>query len=156
MKKNVALVVFGIIAVVSFLGFMSIQAKKKPEEEKKQGSGLIFPDMMNQLSRNMSLWSRMNRDEKKQAVTAVIGIYKNRDNIAILNTADFYATRIDETLASDPTVLNIDIMTVLRILAIMDYDFYNGRNKDTLAKETLGEKAFAENQTRRQMAAQGR
>ncbi len=155
MKKNVGLVVFGIVAVVLFLGFMNIQAKKKPAEE-KPGVGLQFPDMMNQLSRNMTLWSRMNLDEKKQAINAVIAIYKSRDNVAVLNTPETYASRIDETLASDPAVMNLDILTMIRILAIMDYDYYNGKNKDALARETLGEKAFAENQTRRQTLAQGR
>lgn len=157
MKKNVGLAIFGTIAVVLFLGFMNIQARKKPEAEQQQpGAGLLFPDMMNQLSRNMTLWSRMNLDEKKQAISAVISIYKNRDNIAILNNADFYATRINETLAADPAVMNIDIMTMIRILAIMEYDYYNGQNKDALARETLGDKAFTENQARRQAAAQGR
>jgi len=156
MKKNVGFLVFGIIAVVLFLGFMNIQTKKKQEDEKQQGSGLLFPDMMNQLSRNMSVWSQLSRDEKKQAIGAVIAIYKSRDNVAILNTPDFYISRVDETLAGDPAVMNIDILTMLRILAIMDYDYYNGQNKDTLARQTLGDKAFSENQTRRQMAAQNR
>lgn len=154
MRKNVGLVVLGIVAVVLFLGFMNIQAKKKTVQD-KPGSGLFFPDMMNQLSRNMALWGQMNLEEKKQAVSAVIAIYKSRDNVAILNSSDSYVSRIDETLASDPSVINLDILTVLRILAIMDYDYYNGQDKEKLAKETLGEKAYVENQRRRQAMAQG-
>ncbi len=154
MKKNIGWVIYGVVAVVLFLGFMNIQARKKTGEDvKKAGAGLLFPDMMNQLSRNMALWGQMSGEEKKQAVGAVITIYKNRDNIAILNSPEAYIARIEETLAADPAVLNIDIMTMVRILAIMDYDYYNGQNKDALARETLGERAFAENQLRRQRAA---
>jgi len=44
----------------------------------------------------------------------------------------------------------MDIMTMLNILAVMEYDYYNGQNKDELARKVLGEKAFEENQVRRQ------
>jgi hypothetical protein len=158
MKKRTGMIVLGILAVVLCLGFFSIKTDKKPvmeaKQESTQGSGMAFGDMMNQLSQNMSLWDKMSTDEKKQAVTAVVMVYRNRDNIAILNTPDFYVDRISETLLTNPTVSNMDIMTMLRILAVMEYDFYNGENKDELARRILGDKAYAENQLRRQANAQ--
>ena len=74
-------------------------------------------------------------------------------DVAILNANDFYAAKIDETLKANPAVANMDILSMLRILAVMEYDFYNGENKDELARKILGEKGFLENQTRRQMGA---
>lgn len=149
------MIVLGVLAVVLCLGFLGIKTEKKPVvEQKQQSSGLAFGDMMNQLSQNMSLWNRLDADEKKQAVTAVVAVYKNRDNIAILNPADFYVNKINDTLLSNPSVMNMDIMTMLRILAVMEYDYYNGQNKDELARTILGDKAFAENQLRRQANAQ--
>ena len=148
----IALVVAGVLAVGSCYGFLSVKTDKAPVSENK-GSGIAFPDMMTQLSQNLILWEKLSAGEKKQAVDAVIGLYKNRDNVAILNAGDFYATKIDETLKANPPVINMDIMTMLRILAVMEYDFYNGENKDALAKKLLGEKGFTENQMRRQMSA---
>lgn len=156
MNKRIGLIVLvavAVMAVGSCYGFLGVKTDKAPEAAKKSSSGIAFPDMMNQLSQNMALWGRMNGDEKKQAVEAVIGLYKNRDNVAILNTGEFYAGKIDETLKGNPSVANMDIMTLMRVLSIMEYDFYNGENKDALARKTLGEKGFAENQTRRQMKA---
>jgi hypothetical protein len=155
MNKRIALmmlVVVGVLAAGSCYGFLGVKKDKASVSDTKN-SGVAFPDMMNQLSQNMALWARLSGDEKKQSVEAVIGLYKNRDNVAILNTGEFYAGKIDETLKANPSVANMDIMTLMRVLAIMEYDFYNGENKDALAKKTLGEKGFLENQTRRQMSA---
>jgi len=148
----IALAVAGVLAVGSCYGFLSVKTDKAPVSENKS-SGMAFPDMMTQLSQNLTLWERLSAAEKKQAVDAVIGLYKNRDNIAILNAGDFYVTKIDETLKANPPVISMDIMTMMRILAVMEYDFYNGENKDALAKKLLGEKGFAENQMRRQMSS---
>ena len=148
----IALAVAGVLAVGSCYGFLSVKTDKAPAAEKK-GSGMAFPDMMTQLSQNLNLWERLSAAEKKQSVEAVIGLYKNRDNVAILKTGEFYVGKIDETLSTNPSVANMGIMTVMRVLSIMEYDFYNGENKDALAKKTLGDKGFTENQTRRQMSA---
>ena len=149
----IALAVAGVLAVGSCYGFLGIKTDKEAVSDSK-GSGMIFPDMMNQLSKNMDLWERMNSKEKTLAVEAVIGLFKNRDNTAILNTPEFYIGKIDETLSGNPAVSHMDIMTLIRVLAVMEYDFYNGQNKDELAKKLLGEKGFEENKTRRQMSAQ--
>jgi hypothetical protein len=155
MNKRMGLIVLavaGVLAVGSCYGFLSVKTDKAGSPEKK-ASGVNFPDMMTQLSQNMSFWKRLNPSEKKQAVDAVIGLYKNRDNVALLNSGEFYSEKIDETLRDNPGVMNMDIMTLMRILAIMEYDFYNGENKDALAKKTLGDKGFSDNQTRRQMSS---
>ncbi|HOW59986.1 MAG TPA: hypothetical protein PLO78_09720 [Candidatus Omnitrophota bacterium] len=157
MDKRIGMVgvaVFCILAVVVCYGFLSGKSDQVTLGEKQGGLGIMFPDMMNQLSQNMSLWPRMNQDEKKLAVSAVIGLYKTRENSAILNTPEFYVGKIDDTLKSDPSVSNLSIMAMLRILAIMEYDYYNGQDKDTLARQILGEKGFTENQRRRQLEQQ--
>ncbi len=154
MTKRAGMIVLGVLAVVLCLGFLSIKTEKKPAAAEKQGTGMAFGDMMSQLSQDMSLWNQMSADEKKQAINAVVAVYKNRENVAILNSADFYMTKINETLTNNPSVASMDIMTMLRILAVMEYDYYNGQNKEELARKILGEKAFAENQLRRQANAQ--
>jgi hypothetical protein len=101
----------------------------------------------------MSLWERLNIVEKKAAIDGVILLYKNRDNVAILKNSDFYAGKVDETLRTNPMVINLDIATMIKILAIMEYDFYNGEKKDDLALKTLGQKGFDENRARRELEA---
>jgi hypothetical protein len=162
MKKRIGLVVLIVVAVAvgsTCYGFLNVKSDKTAlnttvtPQGASQGSGIPFPEKMNQLSRNMSLWERLSPEEKAQAVDAVIALYKNRDNIAILNSGEFYAGKIDETIKSNPPVANMDIMTLMRILSIMEYDFYNGQNKEELARNTLGDKGYEENQMRRRMTA---
>ncbi len=115
-------------------------------------SGPTFEQMMNQLSVNSMLWGQLNQEDKKKALDAVIGLYKVRDNIAILNSADFYSRRVDETIAGDPGVANLDLPQIVKILAVMEYDFYNGQNKEELAKKTLGDKMYEANRLRKMQA----
>lgn len=153
MDKRIGMIgmaVFCILAVVVCYGFFSMKSEKKAALEKRQGLGMPFPEMMNQLGQNMGVWSSMSKDEKKAAVDAIISLNKTRENVAILNGADFYINKIDDTLKNNPPVVALNVMTLVRILAIMDYDYYNGQNKDELARQTLGEKAYKENQQRRQ------
>lgn len=147
-----ALAVAGVLIVGLCYGFLSNRGGKSSLPD-KPGVGMAFPELMNQLSRNMSLWERLNIIEKKAAVEGVILLYKNRDNIAIMNNSDFYVGKIDETLRTNPMVVNLDITTMVRILAIMEYDYYNGENKDDLALKTLGQQGFNENRTRRELEA---
>ncbi|HQB12286.1 MAG TPA: hypothetical protein PLX96_04855 [Candidatus Omnitrophota bacterium] len=162
MKKQTGLVVVLIVVAVAIGGTyyrLNVKADKTTlnttvkSQDASQGSGIPFPEKMNQLSRNMSLWGRLSPEEKTQAVDAVIALYRNRDNIAILNTGEFYVGKIDETIRGNPPVANMDIMTLMRILSIMEYDFYNGQNKDELARNTLGDKGYEDNRTRRRMTA---
>ena len=149
-----AVAVAGVLIMGLCYGFLSNRTGKSSLPD-RPGAGMAFPELMNQLSRNMSLWERLNLTEKKAAIDGVILLYRNRDNIAILNNSEFYAGKIDETLRTNPMVVNLDITTMLRILAIMEYDYYNGENKDTLALKTLGKQGFEQNRTRRELAARG-
>ena len=53
----IVLVVVGVLVVGSCYGFLGVKADKTSVADKK-ASGISFPDMMTQLSRNMALWSR--------------------------------------------------------------------------------------------------
>ena len=77
-------------------------------------------------------------------------LFRERQNIAILRPADFYATQIDRALAANSQMQGADLMTVVKMMAVMEYDFYNGQNKDALAKEVLGEKVYEGLRSKRQ------
>ena len=70
----IALAVAGVLAVGSCYGFLSVKTDKTPAADKKASSGIAFPDMMTQLSQNLTLWEKLDTAEKKQAVGAVIGL----------------------------------------------------------------------------------
>lgn len=153
MKKR-QLFVIAVIAlgVVHFAGFFD--AKKDgsaPAGSSSQAPAMPFGQMMNALSQNMTLWNSLDYDSKVQAINAVVTLYKNRDNAAITQPADFYVKKFDEALMGNPSLMGMDIMTMTKIMAVMESDFYNGQNKDELAKAVLGEKIAEAMKLRRQV-----
>ena len=146
-----------VILVALALAFLSnagsiFASDKKPVETSVQG--LAFPQMMERLTSNLEIWKDLNPDQKKEAVQASIALYKSRENTAILNTPEFYAKKIDETITGNSSVMNMSLLNVIKILAVMEYDFYNGQSKEELAKQVLGEKTYQSNRMRLQLSKQ--
>ncbi|PIQ86862.1 MAG: hypothetical protein COV74_03255 [Candidatus Omnitrophica bacterium CG11_big_fil_rev_8_21_14_0_20_45_26] len=102
-----------------------------------------------QLTKSAKSWDRLSETDQAEVVRAMIELFKIRDNAAILLPASYYATKINEQLAADPTMLELPLPIVLKVLAVMDYDFYNGQNKEELAKQVLGEDVYEQNKKRR-------
>ena len=59
-----------------------------------------------------------------------------------------YVAMIDDMAMSSPELLQNPFKEVLRIVAIMEYDFRNGQDPDWLARSLLGERAYMDNKRR--------
>lgn len=150
---------FGFILMAAFvqLGFdwgKPVEKNKEPKQPAVVGkvaavNNVPFPQMMGALSQNMTLWATLPPESKNQAVEASIMVYRSRDNSVILKPADFYVEQIDQSLLANPSLQGTNLMGLLKILSVMEYDFYNGQNKDELAKQTLGEKMYESIRMRR-------
>jgi len=55
---------------------------------------------------------------------------------------------IDKMSQDNPELLNNPLKDILKIAAIIEYDFNNGTNKDLMAKKVLGEAAYKKNKNR--------
>ena len=85
----------------------------------------------------------------KSVETAIL-IFRDRQNSAILRPAEFYVSQIDQAVAANSDLQNADLLTVVKMMSVMQYDFYNGQDKDVLAKEVLGEEMYKSIRARRQ------
>ena len=94
------------------------------------------------------LWAYMiDTAPKIKTVERFIKIY--RDNgIYIYKNASGYVRLIDEMTQGNSALLNSPFADVLKFVAIMEYDFDNGKNKDMMARHLLGEKVYQENKRR--------
>ncbi|MDE2028915.1 MAG: hypothetical protein KGJ11_10295, partial [Candidatus Omnitrophica bacterium] len=61
---------------------------------------------------------------------------------------------IDELARQNPQMLERPFGELIQILAIMDYDFDNGMDKDALAKAVLGPQGYEQNKKRFAQAQQ--
>ncbi len=150
--KKVGLLLIAVLFTVQ-LGFdwgakktTTKPAAANPEPQKTASASLgqnpTISQMMTALSQNLAVWPSLSSENKKQSVEAAKLFYRDAQNTAILRPAEFYAQQIDDGLRTNPEMRNADIMTVLRMMAVVEYDFYNGQNKDALAKEVLGAEVF--------------
>lgn len=112
------------------------------EDAAKKEVNLPYQQMMGILMQNLTVWPLLSKNDKTKALEGAIRMYRNRDNIAILRSADFYASQMDHAIQANPDFQKSDIMTALKILSVMEDDFYNGQNREKLGKEVLGEKMY--------------
>lgn len=116
-------------------------ARKTPEQ---------YNAMMSQLSENLKTWGTLHPDDQRLAVAAVMQLLGQQGRGKITQPPAYYADRINQTLMANKEVLDMPLDRVLVIMAVMDYDFDNGQDKDKLAQEVLGPSMYAANKARRQ------
>jgi len=120
--------------------------------EKKTETGLspaAFQQAMAELYLSNARWNQLGQSDKVKAVETVMSMFKDRENVAMMKSADFYVRRTDEMLKANPS-FGLNLPTILKILAVMEYDYYNGQNKDELARQVLGEMLYEQNKRRRE------
>ncbi|MFC1510486.1 hypothetical protein ACFL49_02385 [Candidatus Omnitrophota bacterium] len=94
------------------------------------------------------LWAYMvDAAPKIKTVERYIKAYRQK-GVYIHKDAEKYVELIDQMTAGNSALLNSPFADVLKFVAIMEYDFDNGKNKDALARHLLGEKVYQENQKR--------
>lgn len=133
------------VFVIAF-SFLSATAIAKKEEKKKD---LSLQEKMDGMMVSAAGWSDLKVDEKKQAVGLIVDLYKVRENSAILKPSDFYVSKIDENLAKDASMATLGLPGIIKVLAVMEYDYYNGQNKEELAQKVLGPQLYDENRKKR-------
>ena len=154
-----ALVVILVLAIGSLAFWFGPQKEMPPAQMAPAVSApnlrptAAFPMVFRSLSQSLQGWGQADRADQVNSVRAIIETFKNRLNIAILNTPEFYTDKITEMLRGNQVMVNMPLQQVITILSIMEYDYYNGENKDVLARKILGEKMFEANQKRRQALA---
>lgn len=101
------------------------------------------------LATNLSGWQVSAWEEKERRVDAAVLYFREQMNCAILQSSGHYVPLIDRFLRENPLLREKSLPTVLRGLAIQEYDFYSGVNADDQALKFLGPALFRENQVAR-------
>ncbi len=94
------------------------------------------------------VWKLMiDVNPKVATVDRYIEWYKQR-GVIIKNPPIYYVQMIDAMTKSNDSLLKVPFEEVLKRVAIIEYDFDNGRDKDLMAREILGEEMFQRNKKR--------
>lgn len=113
-----------------------------------EGGEIGFDDLIRRLRVSSEIWQQIaDQDVKVLIVAKYIELYR-QSRIVITRPSAYYAARIDQLAQENPTLLNNAFDKVLLIAAVMDYDFNNGTNKDSLASQILGPQLYQQNKQR--------
>jgi hypothetical protein len=95
-----------------------------------------------------TIWSALEDDQAKvMTVSEYIGRFK-QEGVKINETPEHYVQMLDQMSEQNRQMLQRPFGELIQILAIIDYDFDNGMDKDVLAKKILGEAGYQANQQR--------
>jgi hypothetical protein len=126
---------------------------RKPQEKAKAGDKkneeiVDIAQVWDRLEDNSEVWELMiDRKPKEVTVQRQIDQYKEQ-GVILKKSASYYVDRIDAILEQNPEMKQYPLRNILRVLAVMDYDFNNGENKDLMAMEVLGADLYLKNKKR--------
>lgn len=117
-----------------------------PEEAQAEAS---FAEVLATFEESSQTWTLIIDPQPKLGVVEYYVHQFQEQGITIQQPAGHYVELIDGAAQASPEMLDQPMANVLRVLAILEYDFDNGQNKDALALKILGtQQAVAENKKR--------
>ena len=99
-----------------------------------------FDDVIQDLLNTSRAWTLMVDADAKEAVVAYFLKDFRGKGIAVKKPAWYYVSLIDSMAQGSPEMLDQPLDRVLQVVAIIEYDFENGQDKDLLAYQILGSK----------------
>ncbi len=119
---------------------------KSAEEEPQTVVGIA--ELWSALDRSSRAWDKIVDEEIKLLTVAEYVDRFGKIGVKIKKAPGGYVKFIDALSTQNPEFLDAPFMNVLSYAAIVEYDFENGKNKDELARQTLGEAGFQANRRR--------
>ncbi len=121
------------------------QRAPNPEEVKQEVT-------LDQLSENLlsssQAWNLIIQPADKVTVVQQFVDQYHQQGINISKPPEIYAGMIDQMVQGDGRMLDLPFDQVLKIMAIMEYDFDNGQDKDAMAQKILGPAMYEKNRQR--------
>jgi hypothetical protein len=100
------------------------------------------------LERSSEIWTKISDiNYKVLAVSQHIERYRQEGTV-IRKPPEYYAQFITAMGEGNPALLSRPFSELLRLAAIMEYDFETGQNKDALARSVLGDDIYRTNRKR--------
>jgi len=84
------------------------------------------------------MWVHLDADAKKDLIDSLKRTFQIKAGAIIKKPTEFYVKSLDEIIFSDPKVMDYKLAVLFRTLAILEYDFDEGQDKEDTAKKWLG------------------
>ncbi len=93
-------------------------------------------------------WREISDQRIKEYIVYYFMSDYRRKGVIINKPPVHYVSLLNGMSAQNPGILSNPFDKILEIAAIIEYDFNNGQDKDSLAKKVLGEKGYLSNKKR--------
>ena len=105
-------------------------------------------EVWKKLDTKSTVWPLLIDDQAKVLTVSEYIDRFHKEGVKINEPPTHYVQEIDQMVQQNPEMLQRPFGELLQMLAIIDYDFDNGMDKDALAKKVLGEAGYEENKKR--------
>ena len=105
-------------------------------------------EVWKKLDKKSTVWTLLIDDQAKVLTVSEYIDRFHKQGAKISAPPENYVQMIDQIVTANPQMLERPFGELIQILAIIDYDFDNGMNKDDLARKVLGEQAYEANKQR--------
>lgn len=113
-----------------------------PDEE------MDFDALWEELARSSEVWKRIVDKQIKGLIVQTYIDWYREQGIAINEPVIDYMLSIDQLALHDSELFGQPFARLLMMVAVMEYDFDNGMDKDELARQVLGEEFYHINRQR--------
>jgi len=125
---------------------MQQQARPAASEEVQQIVNL--DQLLQTFEESSRAWPLIIDMEAKEAVVQAHIARFRQQNVLIRKSPGHYAQMVDTMAAQTPEMLRQPFLQILQVVAVTEYDFDNGQDKDALARKVLSPQAFRQNKER--------
>jgi hypothetical protein len=105
-------------------------------------------EVWKKLDNKSTVWTLLMDDQSKILTVSEYIERFQKEGVKINAPPMHYVQEIDQIAGSNPGMLQRPFGELVQILAIVDYDFDNGMDKDELARKVLGEAGYEVNKKR--------
>ena len=112
------------------------------------GDTLRLKDIAKKLEVNSEMWPMILDPSIKEILVSQYIEWFRVQGVIINKDAKHYVDFIDGFTSNNKKSLQQPFKNLVKIAAIMEYDFDNGQNKDMVARQYLGEQLYQSNKTR--------
>lgn len=100
------------------------------------------------LDKKSAIWTALDDDQAKLATVSEYISRFQKEGVKISQPPAHYVQMIDQISGDNPQMLQRPFGELLQIMAIVEYDFDNGMDRDALAKQVLGDAGYEANKKR--------
>jgi len=105
-------------------------------------------EIVGQLENSSRVWLRLMDDEPNSTIVLLYLDHYRDQGVRISRSPIHYVEVIDLIVESTPEILNKPFKDLIRFVAVMEYDFDMGIDKDMLALQVLGDVLYRQNRQR--------